>query len=158
MTCLQFGSEMEHFKHEEILILKQDPYIRAPFRERAKFYEAKKLQEESVTEYYTKLLDLSITCEFKENFDERVLCDKFITGFAAGCIFEHLCDQNKDITLSEALHLALQYEEIQNGTAGMITKSDRTTDYCTTDKLNVPEEVSLLHFIFFFVTKMPIIL
>lgn len=95
-----------------MLISKQEPCIRSPFRERAKFYNAKKLQNETVMEYYTKLLDLSITCEFNEYFDDRVLCDKFITGFRHGLIFEHLCSQKKDITLIDALNVALKYENL----------------------------------------------
>lgn len=132
---------MENFEHEEILIPKQEPCIRSPFRERAKFYDAKKQQNESVTDYYTKLLNLSIGCEFNENFDERALCDKFITGFAAsdGCIFEHLCNQNKDITFSEALNLALKFEtDLQNGTGEICTKSDRTTNPTIKEEVSLP--------------------
>lgn len=131
---------MENFEYEEILIPfpKQEPCIRSPFRERAKFYDAKKQQNESVTDYYTKLLNLSIGCEFNENFNERALCDKFITGFASGFIFEHLCNQNKDITFGDALNLALKYEsDLQNDTDEICTKSDRVTDPTIKEEVSV---------------------
>lgn len=144
MTCLLVESGMDNFnciKNEVILIPKDEPRIRSPFRERAKFYEAKKLRSETVTEYYAKLLNLSISCEFNENFDDRVLCDKFITGFASGFIFEHLCNQDKEITFSEALNLALKYEtDLQ-----CETTFDRTTN-STINKFNVSEEEVSLYF------------
>lgn len=96
------------------------------FIKRAKFYEAKKLQDETVTEYYNKLLNLSINCEFSEQFNDRVLCDKFITGFRHGFIFDQLCSQHKHITISDALNLALKYEsDFQNSSRNLIIdKSD----------------------------------
>lgn len=115
MTCLQIKTGIENLKcikDIDMLVPKQEPCIRSPFRERAKFYDAKKLQNESVTEYYTKLVNLSITCEFNEHFGDRVLCDKFITGFRHGLIFEHLCNQKKDVTLREALNVALKCENV----------------------------------------------
>lgn len=140
MNCLQFRSGMETFYrmgNEDKLIVKQEPCIRSPFRERAKFYNVKKQQNETVTDYYNKLLKLSISCEFSEHFDYRILCDKFITGFNAGFIFEHLCNQDKDITLHEALNLALKCEsDLQNST---IIELNGTTN-STTDKYNESEE------------------
>lgn len=132
-----------YIKSEEILIPKQEPRIRSPFRERAKFYEAKKLHSETVTEYYAKLVSLSISCDFDEDFDDVVLCDKFITGFENGFIFEHLCNQNKEITFSEALNLALKYETDLQCIDEINTKFDGTANFAI-NKLNVSErEVSL---------------
>lgn len=145
MTCLLIKCGMENFnciQNDDILIPKQEPCIRSPFRQRAKFYEAKKIENETVAEYYSKLLNLSISCEFSENFDDRVLCDKFITGFASGFIFEHLCNQNTEITISEALNLALQYEiDVQSSTEETITEFDRTTNSVIKWKVST-EEVS----------------
>lgn len=145
MTCLQNKSGMANLNCiKEILVPKREPYISFPFKERTKFYEAKKLQSESVNDYYAKLVNLSKSCEFNENFDDRVLCDKFITGFASGFIFEQLCNQNKDITFSEALNLALKCEsDLYNSSEEIDSAFDRHRD-STINKLNVlEEEVSL---------------
>lgn len=125
---------------KEILIPKQERYIPSIFKERAKFYAAKKLQSESVTEYYDKLVNLSTSCEFNENFDDRVLCDKFITGFDPGFIFEHLCNQSKDLTFIEALNLALKCESgLPNSTEEIITEFDGQRNSAI-NKRNASEE------------------
>lgn len=143
--CLQMKSGFKNLCYiEEIkmLIPKREPSIPSPFKERADFYNANKLQNETVTEYYTKLLNHSIICEFNEYFNDLVLRDKFITGFRSGSIFEYLCNQSKDITLSEALNLALKIErDIQNSSTEMITKIDsKASDII--DQINISEEVS----------------
>lgn len=119
--------EDKHFPNDHQLIIPKDEATNgSPFRERAKFYEARKTNDETVFEYYTKLTSLSINCQFDDHFD-RILCDKFITGFRLGEIFDRMCNQNKDISLNDALDLALKFERDLTNAEGNTTSAEIRT-------------------------------
>lgn len=78
------------------------------FQERRVFFEAKKRDEERVSEWYARIRRLAMDCAFGAHIEKFVL-NKFVTGFE-GKIFERLCEEDQHLTLKDALKKALTME------------------------------------------------
>lgn len=78
------------------------------FRERKSFYDAVRQGDDSVATWFAKIKQLALNCKFGNNLNAFVL-DKFVTGLPER-IFEKLCEEKEDLTLSEALRKAMIFE------------------------------------------------
>lgn len=78
------------------------------FQERRVFFEAKKRDEERVSEWYARIRRLAMDCAFGAHIEKFVL-NKFVTGFE-GKIFERLCEEDQHLTLKDALKKTLTME------------------------------------------------
>lgn len=79
------------------------------YRERIEFYEATQGDSESVNDWYARIRNLSMNCEFGNNL-QAILLDKFICGFKKGKIRDRLCEEKVDVKLEKILELALSKE------------------------------------------------
>lgn len=92
-----------------VLCKKQFSPIVSVFAERCRFYEARQLDGESMTEWVNRVKKLSMQCDFGA-FMSLALRDKFISGMCKGPVFERVCKMKKDSTLSECIDAALLRE------------------------------------------------
>lgn len=78
------------------------------FRERKKFYAANKSDTESITEWFTRVKSLAISCKFGASLNKFVL-DRFVCGIE-GKIFERLCEEDEKTELTAILKKAMILE------------------------------------------------
>ncbi|XP_062542480.1 uncharacterized protein LOC134210451 [Armigeres subalbatus] len=79
------------------------------FRERAKFFEARQGEGESIVEWSTRLKKLAANCEFGDQLNPFLL-NIFVTGMRRGPIFERLCEEEATSTLENLLKIAMKRE------------------------------------------------
>lgn len=78
------------------------------FRERKNFYLTKKNEDETISQWFAKVKKLALNCKFGSNLDAFVL-DKFVMGLP-NKIYERICEEDENLTLSDALKKALIME------------------------------------------------
>lgn len=84
------------------------------FRERIDFYEAKQQDGESVNEWYARIHNLAVNCEFGADLNP-ILKDKFVCGMRKGNIRDRLCEESQTTTLERLLEVAQSREStLQN--------------------------------------------
>ena len=105
-------------KFKEIKELLKDyltPRKKLVIAERARFFEAKQLDDECDSEYIQRLRKVSQYCEFdKLNGEEDIVKLKFISGLRDGTIKQKLLEANiaKELTLNESVELVKNIEQI----------------------------------------------
>lgn len=77
--------------------------------ERYKFYEAKQEIGESITDWFARIKQLALNCEFGDELDHP-LKDKFICGMAKGPILDKMFELKITDTLTEYFQAALRRE------------------------------------------------
>lgn len=87
------------------------------YRERVKFYNAKQMARESISQWFARLKKLSVDCKFGDQFD-AVLLDRFICGLRSSAILDRLCEEEDILTLPKAIGIAINRESSANGDAG----------------------------------------
>lgn len=78
------------------------------FRERKNFHMATKREEESISEWYARVKQLSLNCKFGQQLEQFVL-NQFIMGLPER-MFEKICEEDETITSETALRKALIWE------------------------------------------------
>lgn len=78
------------------------------FGERKVFFATVKLDGETSNEFCARLRGLAINCQFEGHLEHN-LVNKFVTSVNQKC-FEKLSEQKKDVTLKEALEIAVKME------------------------------------------------
>lgn len=79
------------------------------FAERMRFYESRQGDNESVTDWVTRVKCLAMQCDFQENMN-FVLRDKFVTGLKKGPIMEKVFECKSTDDLSKCVNAALARE------------------------------------------------
>lgn len=79
------------------------------FRERAKFFEARQGEGESIVEWSTRLKKLAANCEFGDQLNPFLL-NIFVAGMRRGPIFERLCEEEATSTLENLVKIAMKRE------------------------------------------------
>lgn len=82
------------------------------FKERKKFYDAKQLQGESITEWHLRINTLAIDCDFGANLN-TILMDRFICGLLKGKVFDRICEEEITVSYEQILKIALSKELIE---------------------------------------------
>ncbi|KAJ8914042.1 hypothetical protein NQ315_017561, partial [Exocentrus adspersus] len=79
------------------------------FRKRIEFYEARQKQGETINEWYARMKNLAVNCNFG-NLLEPILKDKLVTGLTKGKILDRLCEEDEAKGIQELLELAVKRE------------------------------------------------
>lgn len=77
--------------------------------ERYKFYEAKQENGESITDWFSRVKQLALNCDFGDKLDHS-LKDKFICGMVKGPILDKMFELKTTDTLTECFDAALRRE------------------------------------------------
>lgn len=91
------------------LCKKQFSPVVSVFAERCRFYDARQMDGENVTDWANRVKKLSMQCDFGASMD-IVLRDKFVCGMVKGPILERMCEMEKNATLAECIEAALKRE------------------------------------------------
>lgn len=96
---------------DELIELLNKQYVvrTSVFRVRVKFYLAKQDTHETIAQWFARIKNLSISCQFGDNTDS-VLLDRFISGLRASAILDRLCEENDGLTLQKAVEIATTKE------------------------------------------------
>lgn len=96
------------------LLNKQFVVRTSVFRERAKFYLARQYANESISNWFARIKNLSVDCKFGEQFDV-IMLDRFISGLRATSILDRLCEEAEDLTIQKAVEIATSKESSSSG-------------------------------------------
>lgn len=78
-------------------------------RPRKQFRDAKKMYNESISDWYNRLYLLASECDFGQNYGLAIL-EQFVFGLEAEYI-DHLCLEIGSITLDQSFQLTKHFEE-----------------------------------------------
>lgn len=97
--------------YAELVELLHNEYVTRTslFRERAKFYSARQLKNETISEWFDRLKYLSAECKFGGRFD-TIMLDRFISGLRATSILDRLCEEDENLTIQRAVEIATNKE------------------------------------------------
>lgn len=103
--------EPKDFTYTELTAMMAKQYVEqvSVYRERKRFYAAKRYEREMVAYWYARVKKNAVTCQFGASY-ERIVLDRFICGMRPGSVFDMLCDQDESLTLERAYDLALTKE------------------------------------------------
>lgn len=107
--CFPNAPSSKSYKQLCELLAKHFAPVVSIFVERQKFYNAKQLESESVTDWSNRLRSLAILCDFNDTL-EAVLRDKFVTGTMKGPVLDKLFELDTAKTFAECVETALQRE------------------------------------------------
>lgn len=91
------------------LLNKQFPVRKFVFRERNHFYAAQQDENETIPNWFARVKNLSVECKFGEH-SEDIIRDLFICGLRTKCILERLCEEDENVSLHQAVEIALREE------------------------------------------------
>jgi len=103
------------------------------FKERKVFHESSSHNHESVLNWYARVKKLSINCKFGMNLDAFIL-NQFIMGLPT-YIFETMCEENENLTLTKTLEKAITWETKINSING----SERDINFVKNQSRNFKE-------------------
>ncbi|KAJ8933974.1 hypothetical protein NQ314_013665 [Rhamnusium bicolor] len=97
--------------YEELsdLLKKQFSPQVSKWRERIKFYEAKQKLSETISEWYARIKNLAVNCEFGTSL-ETILKDRLVSGLQKGRVLDRLCEEDTEKTLKQMVELAMKKE------------------------------------------------
>ncbi|KAJ8944310.1 hypothetical protein NQ314_009501 [Rhamnusium bicolor] len=70
------------------------------------FYDARQIEGEKISEWYVRVHNLSMNCEF-ENSLKQMVTNRFVCGLLKGKIRNRICEEKPDVDLPKLLELAL---------------------------------------------------
>lgn len=79
------------------------------FRERARFFEARQGDAESIMEWSTRLKKLAANCDFGEDLDVFIK-NLFVVGLRRGPLFERVCEEEATASFDVLMKIALKKE------------------------------------------------
>lgn len=100
-------------------------------RYRRAFHLANKESNETVDEWYHRLQDLAVSCDYG-SYLEMLLLDKIVAGLDE-IILDHLCKEQNDLTLKEVIDFSRNYE-MGNDHIDMVSR-DALSEFCTSKLL-----------------------
>lgn len=115
------------------------------FRERAKFYDAKQNNGESVIDWLSRLKQLATECNF-ENLLDNLLRDKFITGLIKGPILDKALEMDVNAKLQDCVAAAIRKEtniKHQFNEVHKISKTRGNTNYRHNGKTQNEERTNI---------------
>lgn len=86
------------------------------WRERREFYESRQEDGESMGDFYARICQLSINCNFGTNLS-FVLREKFMSGVRKGSIMDRLYECKEDEKMENLKQLAIQREDMMGKSA-----------------------------------------
>lgn len=95
------------------LLKKQFSPVISIYAERAKFYDSRQNETDTVTDWLTRLRSLAVRCEFGDHL-EFALKDKFITGIRKGPIVDKLYELEPTESFEKCVEAALKRELTAN--------------------------------------------
>ncbi|XP_047992930.1 uncharacterized protein LOC125231485 [Leguminivora glycinivorella] len=110
VSNLLHPKKIETSTYDEIVLQLNNHFTpkRSTFADRSKFYEAVKLEGESVEEWAARLRGLAVHCGFGTELNVLLL-DRFVLGFRSGPERDKLCEQDlSTLTMAKALEIAQQ--------------------------------------------------
>lgn len=93
-------------KYEELCKLLESQFMPVVivYHERKKFYQAEKMETESISAWFLRVKKLAAKCKFGAQLDVFVT-DRFVCGLQ-GKLFERLCEEDETLKLIDALKKA----------------------------------------------------
>lgn len=79
------------------------------FKERVEFYNLMQQNNESISEWFARIKNKAIHCEFGASLDERIK-DEFVTGLLKGPILDKMCEQETTMSLKDIVDKARNKE------------------------------------------------